>query len=81
MSALADAMLAAMTIIRDRGLLKPISLALEFMPVARLFGIASFNEKNWAANLRKTENFERLRRFIDAARVSASLDERGNRLP
>ena len=81
MSALADAMLATMTIIRDRGLLKPISLALEYMPVARLFGIASFNEKNWAANLRKTENFERLRRFIDAARVRASLDERGSRLP
>ena len=79
-AALADGS-AATTVIRDRGLLKPISLALEYMPVARLFSIASFNEKNWAANLRKTENFERLRRFIDAARVRASLDERGNRLP
>jgi hypothetical protein len=79
MTALADAMLSAMTAITNNALIKPISLALEYMPLSRLFGIASFDEKNWAANLRKAENFERLRLFIDAARGLASMDDKGNR--
>ena len=79
MTALADAMLNAMTAIRDNALMEPICLALEYMPLSRLFGIASFNEKNWAANLRKAENFERLRLFIDAARSLASMDDKGKR--
>jgi hypothetical protein len=81
MKALADAVLSAMTVIRDRDLMKPISLALEYMPLDRLFGIASFNQKNWAANLRKAENFERLRLFIDKACTRAALDDSGNRVP
>ena len=61
--------------------MEPISRALEFMPLSRLFGRPSFNEKNWAANLRKAENFERLRLFIDAARTRASLDDMGHHMP
>ena len=79
--ALADAVLGAMTAIQDNALMGPITRALEFMPLDRLFGRPSFNEKNWAANLRKAENFERLRMFIDAARTHASLDDMGDPIP
>jgi hypothetical protein len=78
---LADAVLAAMTVIHDRELLEPISLALEYMPVKPMFQIATFNEKNWAANLRKSENFERLRLFADEARQRVGLNDRGDRTP
>jgi hypothetical protein len=81
MRALADAILKAMTVIRDRRLLEPISLAIQFLPLSRLFGIADFNLKNWAPILRKTENFERLRLFMDQVRVRASLNEKGIRVP
>ena len=78
--ALADAVLGAMSAIQDNALVEPITRALQFMPLDRLFGRPSFNEKNWAANLRKAENFERLRLFIDAARTRASLDEMGQHI-